>query len=233
MIAKNLQFVNERINGICLKSGRNRSDVKLIAVSKNFGSDAVSEALSAGQLEFGENRAQELTAKYEVIGNNVIWHFIGTLQSNKAKYVVKAADLIHSVDSLQLLLEIDKQASKINKIQNILLQFKTSFEDTKAGIQTEDDLFSIAESCKSCKNINLIGLMTIAPFVDDNIIVRKSFSDLRKLKEKLNAAGFNLTELSMGMSDDFNIAIEEGATMLRIGSAIFGTRDYSQNWKSL
>ncbi|MDP4116416.1 MAG: YggS family pyridoxal phosphate-dependent enzyme, partial [Bacteroidota bacterium] len=199
----------------------------------NFGSDAISEAFNAGQLEFGENRAQELSAKYEVLGSMVKWHFIGTLQSNKAKYAVKAADLIHSIDSLELLIEVDKQAAKLNKVQDILLQYKTSFEDTKAGIRTEDDLFSVAEHCRTCKNISFIGLMTIAPFVDDAAVVRNSFSTLRLLKDKLNKNGFNLSELSMGMSDDFDIAIEEGATMVRVGSAIFGTRDYSKTWKSL
>jgi pyridoxal phosphate enzyme (YggS family) len=233
MIAENLKFVNERINGICLKTGRNRSDVKLIAVSKNFGTDAISEALNAGQFEFGENRAQELSAKFDVIGNKVKWHFIGTLQSNKAKYAVKTADLIHSVDSLSLLLEVDKQAEKINKIQNILLQYKTSFEATKEGFETEEELFNAAERCRECKNINLIGLMTIAPFVDDREVIRKSFVSLRQMKDKLNSKGFGLSELSMGMSDDFDIAIEEGATMVRVGSAIFGTRDYSKSWKVL
>lgn len=233
MIAENLKIVNERINGICLKTGRNRTDVKLIAVSKNFGTDAISEALNAGQLEFGENRAQELSAKFEVLGNKVKWHFIGTLQSNKAKYAVKTADLIHSVDSLPLLLEVNKQAAKLNKIQNILLQYKTSFEATKEGIETEEELFKAAEKCRECENINLIGLMTIAPFIDDREVVRKSFAALRQMKDKLNGSGFSLSELSMGMSDDFDIAIEEGATMVRVGSAIFGTRDYSKTWKML
>jgi len=152
-------------------------------------------------------------------------------QRNKAKYVVKSASLIHSVDSIPLADEINKQAANLNKVQKILLEIKTSPEETKAGLEQDKQILMLADHCKSLANIDLIGLMTMAPFTDDEQLIRKSFSELRKLKDSLNQQGYNLTELSMGMTSDFEIAIDEGSTMLRIGSAIFGERDYSKNWR--
>lgn len=233
MIADNLQQLRDRISRRCAASGRRIDGIKLIAVSKFFGINAIKEANKLGIIDFGENKAQELRDKYSILGGSVTWHFIGTLQRNKVKYVVKAASLIHSVDSLELVDEIDKQAEKISKIQDILLEFKTSYETSKAGIQQEDQIVSIAEHCNNLSNIRLIGLMTMAPFTEDEKIIRKSFNDLRKLKDRINQHGHNLTELSMGMTSDFEIAVDEGATMLRIGSAIFGERDYSKDWRLL
>jgi hypothetical protein len=166
-----------------------------------------------------------------LLGNKVNWHFIGTLQRNKAKYVVKAASLIHSVDSISLADEINKQAAKNDKVQDILLEIKTSFEKTKAGLNQEEQIIQLVEHCKTLSNINLLGLMTMAPYTDDEQLIRKSFSELRKLIDMIKQQGINLTELSMGMTGDFEIAIDEGATMLRIGSAIFGQRDYSKDWR--
>jgi pyridoxal phosphate enzyme (YggS family) len=233
MIAENLAVLRQKIVETCRKSGRNPEEVKLIAVSKYFGIDAIIEAKNCGLTDFGENRAQELTLKFEKLGNDVTWHFIGTLQKNKVKYAVNAAELIHSVDSLELVEEINKRAEKIGKIQKILLEVKTSEEETKSGLETETEILNLVSRCSELKNLGLKGLMTMAPLTDDTNIIRKSFRDLRNLKDRINNKGFNLTELSMGMTSDFEIAIEEGATMLRIGSAIFGDRDYSKDWRQV
>jgi hypothetical protein len=145
--------------------------------------------------------------------------------------VVNSAEYIHSVDSLLLASEINKYAVKNNKIQKVLLQIKTSFEETKSGLTDYSEIKDLAFYCEDFKNLDLIGLMTIAPLTEDQNLIRKSFSQLRKLKERLNSESLKIKELSMGMTSDFEIAIEEGATMLRVGSAIFGERDYSKDWK--
>lgn len=232
MIADNLKRLQDKISGRCIQSGRTPEEIKIIAVSKYFGIKSIREASNLGLTDFGENRAQEFRDKYEILGNKVTWHFIGSLQKNKVKYVVNAASLIHSVDSISLADEINKQAAKNNTVQNVLLEIKTSYEDTKAGLTGDDVIFTLAEHCRSLSGINLTGLMTMAPYTNDEQLIRKSFSDLRKLKDEFNKQGYSLTGLSMGMTSDFEIAIDEGATMLRIGSAIFGERDYSKDWRS-
>lgn len=233
MVAENLVSLRLKIEQSCNRSGRNINELKLIAVSKYFGVDAIVEAKNLGLTDFGENRAQELTLKFEKLGDSVYWHMIGTLQKNKVKYAVKAAEYIHSVDSSDLVDEINIRAEKINKVQKILLEVKTSEEETKSGMKIEAEILQLVKRCSESKNINLIGLMTMAPLTDDTNIIRKSFRDLRNLKDRINNKGYNLTELSMGMTSDFEIAIEEGATMLRIGSAIFGERDYSKDWRQV
>lgn len=233
MIAENIKNLREEIEKTCLNSGRDPSEIKLIAVSKNFGVNEINEAVLKGLTDFGENRAQELDSKFDKLGTKVIWHFIGNLQRNKVRFVVNSAEYIHSVDSLLLASEINKRAEKINKIQKILLQIKTSYEDTKAGLEEESEIRDLLNYCTELKNLEPIGLMTIAPLTDDEKIIRQSFSYLRNLKDNLAREGFNIHELSMGMTSDFQIAIKEGATMLRIGSAIFGERDYSKDWKEL
>ena len=233
MIAENLKRLRDRISGQCAASGRIAEEIKLIAVSKNFGIDAITEVNKLEITNFGENKAQELRDKFELLGNKVNWHFIGTLQRNKAKYVVRAASLIHSVDSLSLADEINKQAAKNDKVQGILLEIKSSFEETKSGLNQDEQIIKLVEHCKTLSNINLLGLMTMAPYTDDEQLIRKSFSELRKLKDKISQQGFHLTELSMGMTSDFELAIDEGTTMLRVGSAIFGQRDYSKHWRAI
>jgi len=233
MIADNLKILNERIQSTCKGLNRDPEEIKLIAVSKTYGVDAISSANDLGLTDFGENKAQEIRDKYKILGDKVTWHFIGNLQRNKVKYVVKAASFIHSVDSISLADEINKQATKLGKMQKILLEVKTSFEESKSGAEGEESLKALAEHCKSLENIDLIGLMTMAPYTNDEKIIRQSFSELRKLKDKLNGYGFNLSELSMGMTNDFEIGIEEGATILRIGSAIFGKRDYTKKQEQL
>jgi pyridoxal phosphate enzyme (YggS family) len=233
MIAENLRLVKEEIAGKCAEIGRNPAEITLIAVSKNFGIEDINEAFTAGQLHFGENRVQELQHKYEHFSNNITWHLIGTLQRNKVKFAVQSAEYIHSVDSLQLASEISKRAENLGKVQKILLQLKTSGEETKAGFEDIKEFFKTVQFCRESKNLDLKGLMTIAPFTDDASLVRKSFRTLRELRDDLNSKGFEIKELSMGMTGDFKIALEEGATMLRIGSAIFGKRDYSKSRKEI
>ena len=227
MIKENLNRVRDEIAEKCLKIGRNPAEITLIAVSKTYGYESVLEAQSCGQKDFGENWSQELVEKYDFVPKDISWHFIGHLQTNKAKYVVPRAEFIHSVDTLRLAEEIVKIAQKQNKSQKILLEIKTSEEATKHGLICEKDIEEIAGFCKENQNIELVGLMTMAPFTGDEEKVRKSFSQLRLLKDELNGKGFELKELSMGMTGDFKLALEEGATMLRIGTAIFGTRNYS------
>ena len=231
MIAENIKHLKERIDIKCAEIGRNSQEIRLIAVSKFFGVDAINEANRLGIDNFGENKAQELRDKYEILGDKITWHFIGTLQRNKVKYAVKAASFIHSVDSLMLADEINNQALKISKVQKILLEVKTSFEETKSGLDDYSKVFELAKHCMTLSNIELVGLMTMAAFTDDERVIRQSFSDLRKLKDEINQNGFDLSELSMGMTSDYEIAIEEGATMLRIGSAIFGQRNTLKDWR--
>ena len=231
MIAENIKHLRQRIAAKCAEFKRNPQEIRLIAVSKFFGVDAISEANRLGITDFGENKAQELRDKYEILGDKVTWHFIGTLQRNKVKYAVNTASFIHSVDSLMLADEINNQAQKLNKVQKILLEVKTSFEDTKSGLNSSTEVLELAKHCSTLSNVELVGLMTMAPFTNDENIIRKSFSDLRKLKDEINQNGFDLRELSMGMTSDYEIAIEEGATMLRIGSAIFGQRNTLKDWR--
>lgn len=232
MITENIKQVWQKIDRKCAEIGRNSKEIKLIAVSKNFGTDEINTVFESGIKDFGENKAQELISKFEALGNKVTWHFIGHLQKNKVKFAVRSAEFIHSVDSLSLANEINKRAEQLNKIQKILLQVKTSEEETKSGIESEEEVFNIVKSCNELKNVELIGLMTIAPYIPQGgkEEIRKSFRYLHKLRDDLNQRDFkNIKELSMGMTSDYEIAIEEGATMLRIGTAIFGQRDYSKD----
>ena len=229
-IAENIKAVKGRIEKACGRANRNPEDVTLVAVSKTFPAEKIIEAAECGITDIGENRVQDAFDKYCVVGNRVRWHFIGHLQKNKVKYIIQFTEFIHSVDSMKLAVEIAKRAESINKVQKVLLEIKTSNEATKFGLTQKDEIFRVAGFCEDNKNIDLQGLMTMAPFVNDEKIIRDSFSRLRNLLEELNKNGFNLKHLSMGMTNDYEIAIEEGATMLRIGSAIFGRRDYSKSW---
>ena len=224
MISENLKKLEDRIEEICLKCGRNRSEIKVIAVSKTQPVEVINEVLNYGLNELGENKAQELRDKSELIKGDFRWHFIGHLQTNKVKYVINSADYIHAVDSIKLADEINRKAEQINKKQKVLLEIKTSGETAKLGLDNEKEIFEVAEFCKESSNLNLTGLMTMAPYTDDINIVRNCFIKLREIKDKLTNNGYMLTELSMGMTNDYHIAIEEGATMIRIGTAIFGSR---------
>ena len=224
MIAENLKKIEDKIAESCIKCGRNRSEIRLIAVSKTQPEEVINEALRAGINNLGENKAQELRDKSELIRGEFKWHFIGHLQTNKVKYVIKAAEFIHAVDSIKLAEEINRKSKEINKNQKVLLEIKTSDEATKFGLSNEKEIFDVAQFCNKNSNLELVGLMTMAPYTDDENVIRNCFVQLRLLKEKLNKNEFALSELSMGMTNDYKIAIEEGATMLRIGTAIFGDR---------
>ncbi|MFA5805678.1 MAG: YggS family pyridoxal phosphate-dependent enzyme [Melioribacteraceae bacterium] len=224
MIAENLKKVEDKIAESCIKCERNRSEIRLIAVSKTQPKEVIREAINTGIKDFGENKAQELRDKSDLISGIINWHFIGHLQTNKVKYVIKAAEFIHAVDSIKLAEEINRKSKEINKNQKVLLEIKTSDEATKFGLVNEKEIFEVAHFCKKNSNLDLVGLMTMAPYSDDESVIRNCFIQLRRLKEKLNKNGFTLSELSMGMTNDYTIAIEEGATMLRIGTAIFGDR---------
>ncbi|MGE5804482.1 MAG: YggS family pyridoxal phosphate-dependent enzyme [Ignavibacteria bacterium] len=227
MIIENLRRVRESIEKKCSEVNRNPSEITIIAVSKNFSVNDINAVFDGGIKNFGENKAQELMRKYNELGNKITWHFIGNLQRNKVRFAVEASEYIHSVDSLLLAMEINKRAAKLNKIQKILLEIKTSDEETKSGLADESEISDLAEYCKEYPNLDLVGLMTMAPFTDDEKKIRESFRSLRNLRDELNGQGINMKELSMGMTNDFLIAVEEGATMLRIGTAIFGERKYS------
>ena len=229
LIRKNIDYVNAQISKKCKEYERDESELTMIAVSKFQSIDAIEEARNNGINNFGENKAQEFEQKAKTMSNGINWHFIGHLQTNKVKIVVPYAKIIHSVDSIKLVNEINKRAANIEKIQTIFLEVKTSDEESKYGIADFESLIGIAEHCSILDNIKLEGLMTMAPFTEDSDIIRKSFKKLADFKAGLNKKGFTLNHLSMGMTNDYEIAIEEGATMLRIGTAIFGERNYSLN----
>ncbi|MCK9279469.1 MAG: YggS family pyridoxal phosphate-dependent enzyme [Melioribacteraceae bacterium] len=227
MITKNLHIVEERILKACLKVSRQRSEISLIAVSKTQPIEAIEEVYKTGLTHFGENKAQELRDKNLIIKHDLQWHFIGHLQTNKVKYIIDSAEYIHSIDSLKLSEEINKKAANIGKVQKILFEIKTSNEESKFGIQNENDFFELIEQVSILKNIKAVGLMTMAPYTNDENVIRECFRELRLLRDKAQNKGYGLTELSMGMTNDYEIAIEEGATMIRIGTALFGDRNYN------
>lgn len=212
-----------RVEAACVRAGREANAVTIVAVSKNRSVAEISEAVAAGAADIGENRVQEALLKFNA--QRTKWHMIGHLQTNKAKEAVKIFDLIHSVDSLKLAQEIDKQAAKIDKVQDVLIEVKTSPEATKSGILPQEAGKLLAE-ISGLKNIAVKGLMTIAPLVSDSEEARSYFKQLKELRDKINSlhiTPYTLHMLSMGMTDDFEVAIEEGATMIRVGRAIFGS----------
>ena len=205
------------------------ASVKLLAVSKTQPNELILEAYQAGHLFFGENRAQELAAKYESLPKDIEWHYIGHLQTNKIKYIASFVSLIHSVDTFSLLKEINKEAVKKNRIIPCLLQFHIATEETKFGLDlAEARSILSSEEFKTLKNISLHGLMGMATFTDDHELVRGEFKSLKSYFDSLKTEFFRhnekFKEISMGMTDDHLIAIEEGSTIVRIGSAIFGKR---------
>ncbi|MBQ1180752.1 MAG: YggS family pyridoxal phosphate-dependent enzyme [Treponema sp.] len=231
-IENNLKEILQKIESAEQKYNRTKGTVKLLAVSKFHPVDAVEKAISAGHLLFGENRVQEAVAKFSDINSfnkDVELHIIGQLQTNKVKKAVTVASCIESVDRIDLLKEIQKQCEKINKKIKILFEVNTA-EDSKSGFKNYEDLYEAVKYCADGNTpfVEPIGFMTMAPLTDDEALIRKSFSSLRKLSEKLQTEFpmFNFSELSMGMSNDYEIAIEEGSTEVRIGTAIFGEREY-------
>lgn len=225
-IADNLRTVGDRIAGAARRSGRDPASVKLVVVTKTIDAGRIREAVAAGASILGENRVQEAREKIEQLGPVAAWHLIGRLQSNKAKYAVRLFDLIHSVDSIELAKELDRQAAKIGKVQDVLIEVSIAGEAAKAGVKIEDAARLVWEAAKF-EHVSVKGLMTMPPFSDNPEDSRPYFRRLRKLataiaeKDSTNAP---MRELSMGMSGDFEVAVEEGATLVRVGTAIFGER---------
>lgn len=231
-IAENLQKIKSQINKAEKTAGRNENSVKLVAVSKFHPVEEIEEAIKNGQLLFGENRVQEAVQKFTQLKEkypDIVLHIIGQLQSNKVKNAVKISECIQSVDRLALVEEIEKQCAKINKKIDILFEFHTG-EESKSGFEKEEDIKQILEMIKNGNfpHINPKGFMTMAPFTQEQSLIKKSFSMLKNLQAKMQQKfpEFELSELSMGMSNDFETAIAEGSTMVRIGTAIFGARNY-------
>ncbi|MCE1165649.1 MAG: YggS family pyridoxal phosphate-dependent enzyme [Bacteroidetes bacterium] len=216
------------IRRICKENNRNFDELVLVAVSKTFPPEQIKEVHSLGQSVFGENKVQELREKYDVLKDeNINWHLVGHLQTNKVKYIAEFVSLIHSVDSIKLAEVINEQAEKHNRVIDVLVQVNTSGEDQKSGVEPEE-AEQLCEEISLLKNVRLRGLMTIGMFTDDEEIIRSNFRILKNLFEALKEKHKDFVYLSMGMTSDYRIAIEEGANMLRIGSAIFGYRNYSK-----
>ena len=222
MIQENLNIVRATVP----------SNVTLIAVSKTKPVSDLREAYDAGQRIFGENKALEMRDKHQVLPDDIQWHFIGHLQTNKIKYIAPFVTLIHAIDSLSLLEAVNKEAVKNNRVIDCLLQFHIAQEETKFGLDIEEAKALLeSDSFKDLKNINICGVMGMATFTDDVVQVRNEFKNLKGIFDTLKESYFgdkdSFKEISMGMSDDYPIAIEEGTTMVRVGSKIFGTRNYN------
>jgi hypothetical protein len=225
-LKKRLDNVKDRINKTALKCGRDPESIHLVAVSKTIPANRVREAIMAGVTTLGENYVQEARNKFNVLGTfPVSWHFIGHLQSNKAKYAVRLFDLIHSVDSLKLARELNQQAKKVNKIQDVLIQINISKEPSKSGSDIENAA-NLIKDIVLFENLTVKGFMAMPPFFNNPEKARPYFTALRNLRDQIQKdfPGVDLNELSMGMTGDFEVAIEEGATFVRIGTAIFGER---------
>ena len=228
-VNENLTHIMERIRTCAAKSGRDPKEITLVAVSKTHTVPELKSAYHYGIRDFGENKVQEMLEKHERLPDDIRWHMIGHLQRNKVKYIVPFVHMIHSVDSLKLCAEINKEACKCGRVIPILLEVNISHEDSKFGLSKEE-LPELLKACADFPGIYVKGLMTIAPFTEDNDVIKDVFSELRELfldikSQKLDNVDMNY--LSMGMSHDYEIAIEQGATHVRIGSSIFGIRNYT------
>jgi PLP dependent protein len=228
-MARNIENVRKRIERAAQKSGRKAEDISLVAVSKTVDEERIMKALREGITDLGENRVQELLQKHEKLAGKCSWHLIGHLQTNKVKYIIDKVKLIHSVDSLKLMEEIDRRASGVGKIMDVLLQVNMSHEETKYGLESEE-LEKLLILAGKYANIKVRGLMTMAPFTHDIDEIRWVFIKMRKILIDIrgkNIDNISMDYLSMGMSNDFEAAIEEGSNMVRVGTAIFGQRDYN------
>lgn len=228
-VCENYRAIEEKVEKACLRAGRKRDDVTLIAVSKTKPVSMIHELLPLGVRDFGENKVQELTEKEELLPKDIRWHMIGHLQRNKVKYVVGKACMIHSVDSLRLAEEISKEALKKQISVPILVEVNVAGEESKFGVSVQEAPFLVEQICR-LPGIEVKGLMTIAPYVEDPEENRIVFRNLRKLSVDIGGKNFdNVTMdiLSMGMTGDYEVAIEEGATHVRVGTGIFGERNYN------
>jgi pyridoxal phosphate enzyme (YggS family) len=221
--------VYRKIAHAAMRAGRHPGDIKLIAVTKGVSPGRIMEAVNAGQRIFGESRVQEADKKIsnlksQISDTEIEWHMIGHLQRNKAKEAVRLFDLIHSIDSLRLMEALNKEAGRAGKAQRVLVEVKLSTEEAKHGIE-KDELMALIKAGEGMENIKIDGLMTIPPYSDKPEDARPYYGELRELRDSLDKDGYSLPELSMGMTADFEVAIEEGSTMVRVGTAIFGERE--------
>ncbi|MBU0971588.1 MAG: YggS family pyridoxal phosphate-dependent enzyme [Proteobacteria bacterium] len=225
-ISENIELIKKQIRETALACGRDPGTIALIGVSKRKSADTVLAGLKGGITHLGENYIQEAVDKINSLGQNqACWHFIGHLQSNKARFAVQYFDYIHTVDTVKLAREIDKQAAKIGKVQKILLQINIAKEETKSGASARESIV-LARELNGFEHLSLEGLMCMPPYFDNPENARIYFKRLGLIKQEIDAAGIkSLSHLSMGMSNDFRVAIEEGATLVRVGTAIFGSRD--------
>jgi len=228
LIKENLKKVQERIEAACQRSGRKTSDVTLIAVSKTKPEEDIMALYETGQRDFGENYIQELRKKHDGLPKDIRWHMIGHLQRNKVKYIAEYVSLIHSVDSLLLAQTIEKEAVKHDRVIPILIEVNVAREESKFGVSIEDAP-KLADQIADLPHVRVEGFMTSAPFVEDPEEDRPFFRSLRQLSVDMNSKNYNnvnVNVLSMGMTNDFEVAVEEGSTMVRVGTAIFGERNY-------
>lgn len=228
MLQENLAHVEANIQRVCKEKQISRKDVTLIAVSKTKPVEMLQEIYDAGCREFGENKVQELVDKYEVLPKDIHWHMIGHLQRNKVKYIIGKVALIHSVDSLRLAETIEKESAKKNLVTDILIEVNMAREESKFGVLPEE-IFDLLEEISKMKHIHVKGLMTVAPFVDNPRKNSDIFAKMHKLSvdiESKNIDNITMSILSMGMTNDYEVALEEGANMIRVGTAIFGERNY-------
>ncbi len=228
-IKENIMSIKKEINDIKEKCNR-QDEVNLMAVTKTVDIDKVLEAIDAGITDIGENKPQELARKYDAIGDKVRYHLIGTLQTNKVKYIIDKAYMIHSLDRISLCEEIQKRAEKIDKVINCLVQVNISKEESKHGLDREEVIDFVTRVSEKYNNIRIKGLMTMAPFIEDKEKIRKVFKGLKDLSleiKDLELPNVDMDTLSMGMSHDYVIAIEEGSTIVRVGTSIFGPRNYN------
>ena len=229
-IRENIAHINQLKAEAAQRSGRSGEDVLLVAVTKLHGVDEINEAIDCGITDIGENKVQEIMDKYEHV-KPVRWHLIGHLQTNKVKYIIDKVSMIHSLDSLKLAQEINKRAQQHNLTMDILIQVNSAEEESKFGITTEETGQLIRDILDSCENIRIRGLMCIAPFEENPEDVRVYFAEVKKLYDeygKMEHPHLDFKYLSMGMSGDFHVAIEEGSNLIRVGTSIFGARDYSK-----
>ncbi len=229
MLTDNVAYVRERISAACERAHRPADSVRLVAVSKTKPVSDIEEVLTTGILDFGENKVQELTYKYDLLPKNIRWHMIGHLQRNKVKYLIGKTAMIHSVDSIQLARQIDAEAAKAGTCIDVLIEVNIAGEESKFGAAPSDTLQLVVEASK-LSHIHIQGLMTVAPATDNPENNRVYFRNLKQLSVDIkhkNIDNVNMDELSMGMTGDYEVAVEEGATIVRVGTAVFGERDYS------
>ncbi|MBR4411835.1 MAG: YggS family pyridoxal phosphate-dependent enzyme [Firmicutes bacterium] len=229
-IRENIEHINQLKAEAAARSGRNGEDVLLVAVTKLHDVDEINEAIDCGITDIGENKVQEIMDKFDHV-KPVRWHLIGHLQTNKVKYIIDKVSMIHSVDSLRLAQEINKRAQQHNLTMDILIQVNSAEEESKFGIKTEETGQMIQDILDTCENIRIRGLMCIAPFEENPEDARVYFAEVKKLYDeygKMEHPHLDFQYLSMGMSGDFHVAIEEGSNLIRVGTSIFGARDYSK-----